>query len=436
MPSAAFTTLGCKVNQYETQKILESFELAGFEIVPFTSPADVYVINTCSVTSVAESKSRYAVRKAARTNPDAKVIVTGCATQMALNKQEELDGAHLLVPNPQKLQTLDQVLDRFPEYKNLPRVEYAESVAGRTRATLKVQDGCNVMCSYCSIPYTRPGLVSRPAAEVLAEAQSLAKQGYKEAILTGVLIGEYGPETGSGGPSFEELVTMLAMESGLPRLRISSIEMHQVTEPILDLVAEGRVVPHFHIPLQSGDTQVLKDMNRRYDQAMFLDLCRRIRDRFPDLMLTTDIMVGFPTEDEERFQSSLNVCREVQFLKAHIFRFSPRYGTPAGAFGDPVSPAEKQRRATELLKLTNETGNQQVRRFVGRTVRVLVEGKIGKDGLLEGTSDEWITVKFAGSPNLARTLQYVTLQEERDGIAYGELATREELKNRVLLPLV
>ncbi|MCU0315366.1 MAG: tRNA (N(6)-L-threonylcarbamoyladenosine(37)-C(2))-methylthiotransferase MtaB [Fimbriimonadaceae bacterium] len=427
MPSAAFTTLGCKVNQYETQKILESFEEVGFSIVPFDEKADVYVINTCSVTSQAESKSRYAVRKAGRSNPEAKVVVTGCATQMSLNKAEEMEGANVVVPNPEKLQAREYLFRAYPELARLVEEDPApvreSKPAGRTRATLKIQDGCSVFCSYCSIPYTRPGMVSRPWREVLAEAQKMVEMGYQEAILTGVLIGAYGPETGSEGLGFEELVTLLAKESGLHRLRISSIEMHQVTDQIIRLAQEGIVVPHFHIPLQSGDSGVLKDMNRRYDQAMYLELCQKVQSEIPDVTLTTDIMVGFPTESKERFESSVKVCETVGFLKGHIFRFSPRFGTPADQWGDPVTPQAKQERAARLTEITTRTGKEVVRRFLGRTLKVLVESRPGKDGLWEGTTDNWITVKLSGPSTLARTLTWVRLDEEKDGVAYGELAT-------------
>lgn len=424
MPRAAFTTLGCKVNQYETQRILESFEEAGFDVVPFDSPAEVYVVNTCSVTGQAESKSRYAVRKAKRAGPDAKVVVTGCAAQMSINQDAGFDSADLIVPNPDKLATLDRFLSAFPDLKPASRANVQRSSQGRTRATLKIQDGCNVYCSYCSIPFTRPGLVSRPSQEVLAEAKRLADLGYLEAVLTGVLIGEYGPESGSGGASFEELVTILANESGLSRIRISSIEMHQVTRPIIELAKSGRIVPHFHIPLQSGDSEVLRDMNRRYDQDEYVSLCRALSKEIPDLSLTTDVMVGFPTETAERFQSSVHVLKTVGYLKAHVFRFSPRPGTPADKWGDPVSPQEKQARAQLLSQLSDETGKKHVRKFLGRTMRVLVESKIGRDGLLEGLTDNWITVKFAGPPSIVRTLQQVRLDDERDGTAYGELVSR------------
>lgn len=422
MPTAAFTTLGCKVNQYETQKILESFEAAGFDVVPFNSPADVYVVNTCSVTSDAEAKSRYTVRRAVRTNPGAKVVVTGCAVQMAMNRSEAFPGADVAVPHAEKLAALQHLQSAFPEFADLGgRSNVPAAPAGRTRATLKVQDGCDVMCSYCSIPFTRPGLRSRPWRDVLAEAQSLARQGYREAVLTGVLIGAYGPESGSDGMRFEQLVTLLSEESGLDRLRISSIEMHQVTDPIIDLAVNGNVSPHFHIPLQSGDTQVLRDMNRRYGREEYVALCKELRKAVPDVSITTDVMVGFPTETEDRFESSLHVAREVGFLKAHVFRFSPRFGTPADAWGDPVPPEEKKRRAEELTELTTETGRRHVQRFIGRTLRVLFEGK---PGVLEGMADNGITVRAAGSSSMARSMQWVRIDEERDGLAYGEVVER------------
>lgn len=427
MATAAFTTLGCKVNQYETQRILESFEQAGFQIVPFESSADVYVINTCSVTSQAESKSRYTIRRAIRHNPSAKVVVTGCAAQMSINKQEAVDSCDVLVPNPDKLNTLTHLFRAFPEFEARARSEanpVAETPRGRTRATLKVQDGCSVMCSYCSIPFTRPGMVSRPYPEVLAEAEKLVSLGYRELILTGVLIGAYGPETGSGGPDFESLVEGLATKIGAEaRIRISSIEMRQVTPRLIELIRAELVVPHLHIPLQSGDSGVLKDMNRPYTQADYLSLCETLYAKLPDLTLTTDIMVGFPTEDEGRFASSVLVAEQARYLKAHVFRFSPRFGTPADAWGDPVDSAEKQRRALVLSETSKRTGEAHSRRFIGRTLRVLVEGKSSGDGLLQGLTDNYLEVKFPGPIALQRTFAHVRLEELRDGVIYGELAT-------------
>ncbi|MBL8048874.1 MAG: tRNA (N(6)-L-threonylcarbamoyladenosine(37)-C(2))-methylthiotransferase MtaB [Chthonomonas sp.] len=421
MPSAAFTTLGCKVNQYETQRILQDFEAAGWQIVPFEGPADVYVINTCSVTSDAERKSRYTIRRAARFNEEAKIVVTGCAAQMSLNKREEVEGAHLVVPNPEKLETFARFSQAFPETRVVVRRDLPQtSVTSRTRATVKVQDGCSIHCSYCSIPHTRPGMVSRPATEVLAEIESLRDQGYLEVVLTGVLIGAYGPETGSGGPDFEELVEMIA-DTCIPRVRISSIEMRQVTPRLVRLIQVGKVVPHLHVPLQSGDTGVLKDMNRPYSQDDYLQLCRQLLIDIPDLAITADIMVGFPTETEERFQSSLHVAEQVGYLKVHAFTFSPRFGTVADQWGDPVPPQEKAERRLRLMAIANRTGEEFRRRFVGRVMRVLVEGKVGKDGLLEGLTDNYLTVKFAGAADMLRTIQWVRLDEERGGTLFGEV---------------
>lgn len=425
MPRAAFTTLGCKVNQYETQRILESFEDAGFEVVPFDDAADVYVINTCSVTSIAESKSRYTIRKATRNNPAAKVVVTGCAAQMAINKGEALDGADVVVPNPSKLEALTFLERAFPELvadanrrRELPAPS-STAAPHRTRATLKIQDGCSVLCSYCSIPFTRPGMTSRPAREVLDEARRMAEMGYREIVLTGVLIGAYGPETGSGGPDFEDLLEHLQEEVPEVRLRISSIEMRQVTPRLISMLGE-RVVPHLHIPLQAGDPQVLRDMNRPYTQADYLELCARLYREVPDISITTDIMVGFPTETEAFFESTLEVCEQVRYLKIHSFRFSPRFGTPADAFGDPVSPQEKQRRAVALNEVSARTGAEHARRFLGRTMRVLVEGKTTRDGLLEGLTDNYLTVQFAGPLSLQRDFAWVRLDEERGGVLLGE----------------
>lgn len=428
VPTAAFTTLGCKVNQYETQRILDSFEQAGFSIVPFESPADVYVINTCSVTSIAESKSRYTIRRAIRSNPAAKVVVTGCAAQMALNRRESVEGAHVVVPNPEKLATLEHFFRAFPGFESAARRAAAAPqrpptwISGRTRATLKVQDGCSVLCSYCSIPFTRPGMTSRPADEILAEAARMTALGYREIVLTGVLIGAYGPETGSGGPTFEHLVELLAHTDGLERLRISSIELRHVTPRLIELISRGLVVPHLHIPLQSGDDQVLADMNRPYRRADYLGVCRDLVAAVPEVSITTDIMVGFPTETEERFVSTVAVCEEVRYLKVHSFRYSPRFGTRSEALGDRVSPEEKQRRSQVLAQVSARTGDAHRRRFLGQRMRVLVERKSPKDGLLEGLTDNYLEVRFAGPTNLVRNTAMVKLDACRDGVIYAELS--------------
>lgn len=416
--------MGCKVNQYETQRILDSFAGAGFEIVPFDAVADVYVINSCSVTSLAEGKSRYTIRRAARTNPMAKVVVTGCAAQMALNKNEALEGAHVVVPNPEKLDTLKYLFGIAPDLERAARVNGSaispKPALGRTRATVKLQDGCNVHCAYCSIPFTRPGMVSRDAGEVRAEVERLAQLGFREVVLTGVLIGAYGAESGSGGPDFETIVESISQVKGIERVRISSIEMHQVSDRLIDLMRAGRVVPHLHIPLQSGDDKVLGDMNRRYRKSDYLALCERLYREVEDLSLTTDIMVGFPTETPEAFGSTVEVCERAAYLKAHVFRFSPRYGTPADQWGDPIDPTEKQDRSKILMGIAARTGEAHKRRFLGRTMRVLIEGRSAGSGLLSGLTDNYLEVKLSGPKEWVGRCVEVRLDELSNGALLGE----------------
>lgn len=410
---------------------MESFEAAGFSIVPFTQAADVYVINTCSVTSQAESKSMQTVRRANRLNPEGKVVVTGCAAQMALNKNESLECADLVIPNPEKLETFAYFSSAFP---NL--VEAAEKCRAplsprqnRTRATIKIQDGCSVCCSYCSIPYTRPQMRSRHYEEVITEVKDLGANGYKEIVLTGVLIGSYGPETGSGGPNFEDLIELLAEVPEIVRIRISSIEMRQVTERLVALIKSGKVVPHLHIPLQSGSTSVLKDMNRPYTQDDYIALCKNIYSEVPEIGISSDIMVGFPTEGDAQFLDSVHVCETVRFMKAHVFRFSPRYGTPADGLGDPVPAQTKTERSQELARVSNETRSEFFRGHIGKTVKVLVENS---SGLPKGHTGNYLEVEFPGPSNLAGSIVSVRIISADANSALGEMVDGEESGLRIL----
>ncbi|MFN7015682.1 MAG: tRNA (N(6)-L-threonylcarbamoyladenosine(37)-C(2))-methylthiotransferase MtaB [Fimbriimonadales bacterium] len=427
MPTAAFTTLGCKVNQYETQKILESFEAQGFEIAPFDAPADVYVINTCSVTQSAEAKSRQTIRRAARQNPNAVVVVTGCYAQFTIRRGERLDEAHLVVPNPEKLRTVEYLLEHFPQFKSAlaqARSRSEAPVRRRSRAVLKIQDGCNVYCSFCSIPYTRPVMRSLPYLEVLDEARAMVANGYREIVLTGVLIGDYGADTGSGGPNLAELCALLSTIEGLERIRISSIEPTQITDHLIDLIAENpKMCPHLHIPLQSGDTRILKAMNRPYDQAFYLDLIRRLRARIPDFSVSTDIMVGFPGEDEQAFQNTCLVVEQVEFCRAHLFRYSPRPGTPAESMRDQVPDAVKSERMQQLQQVCKAAARRYAARLLGKVERVLVESRSKLSGLMTGTSDHYLQVEFAASPCLTGQLVKVRITDlTADGVL-GELVS-------------
>jgi threonylcarbamoyladenosine tRNA methylthiotransferase MtaB len=509
VPTAAFATLGCKVNQYETQRILEEFEERGFAITEFHAVADVYVINTCSVTQAAERKSRQVVRKLARQNPDAIVVMTGCYGEMARITGETVDEATLLVPNHQKLETLKRVLAAYPHLERAvashPAPANSSTAARRTRATIKVQDGCNVFCSFCSIPYTRKIMHSRPLDEIVAEAEMRAAQGYRELVVTGVLVGAFGqdgfrpvpgadlaridfaanrhdvnspdaaqpgslcnsdPPIGSASlcaavppaeravqspsPDLADCLLRLARVPGIQRVRLSSIEPTQVTDRLLDaFAAEPKLCRHLHIPLQSGDTAVLRAMNRPYDRDFYLDRCREAYRRIPDLAITSDIMVGFPGEDRAAFESTLDVVRAVGFARAHLFRYSPRPNTPAAGFADQVTDSEKERRSKELAEACRESQQRFIGRFIGRTLDVLVEGKepstaaddergaggndwnepvaLGEEAparrgrLLGGYTSNYIRVEFTGGSHLIGGLSPVRLLETSASGAVGEV---------------
>jgi threonylcarbamoyladenosine tRNA methylthiotransferase MtaB len=428
MVRVAFATLGCKVNQYETQRIIDTFEERGFAIVGFDEPAELYVINSCSVTQLAEKKSMQIVRRAARQGPEARVVLTGCMAQFTLLRGETVAEAALIVPNTDKMRTVHYVLEAFPDIRERVARDPAPPVLRnpyeRTRAVVKIQDGCNVRCSFCSIPYTRPRMFSRPYEEVLDEIRRLVDEGFKEVVLTGVLIGSYGEETGSGGPNLAELLQRMARTDGLERIRISSIELTQVTDRLIDVCAsEPKVCPHLHIPLQSGDDRILQAMNRPYRQQDVLALAEKLYSRIPDLAITTDIMVGFPGEDETAFQQTCKVVEAVQYARAHIFRFSPRPGTPAAQMEDQLPDHEKERRSQQLANLCRRYRERFVAARLGRTVRVLVEGKQGKGGLMRGLTDNYIPVEFAGGAHLAGQLVWVRLLETTDEGALGELVT-------------
>lgn len=424
MPTAAFTTLGCKVNQYETQRILDSFEERGFAITEFTQCADVYVVNTCSVTQAAERKSRYMIRKLARQNPNAVVVMTGCYGEMAKIKGETVEEATLTVPNPQKLQTLEHLLAAYPHFLESlqqPPADLPRPPAVRNRATVKVQDGCNVFCSFCSIPYTRKVMASRPPAEVVAEVERLAERGYREIVITGVLVGAYGMQNDTERHDLGALLRRLAAVPGIERVRLSSIEPTQVTDSLLTAFAETPgLCNHLHIPLQSGDTRILRAMNRPYDQDFYLRRCEAAYRLLPDLAITSDIMVGFPGEDRAAFESTLHVARTVGFARAHLFRYSPRPGTPAETMPDAVPEPEKESRSQELAETVRQTQQRYIARYLGRTLPVLVEGKEREGGLLSGYTENYIRVLFTGGSHLVGQVVPIQLLEPTNDGAVGE----------------
>ena len=446
MPTAAFTNLGCKVNQYETERLAESFEALGFTLTDFKSPADVYVINTCSVTADADRKSRQVARRAARQKEGAKVVLTGCFAQMALDTGEAVDGAALLVPNSDKMRTATHVLAAFPDliqYSSSPAAQetelavFPESAPGglialdslvsrpahRTRATLKVQDGCTYFCGFCSIPYTRNVMASRPFADVLAEARQMAAAGAKEIVVTGVCVGAYGPETGSGGAVLTDVLSQVAEIDGIERVRLSSVQPVEIPDALIAaMAAHPNIAPHLHLSLQSGDDTILKAMNRPYDTHFFAEIAGKLRAVMPRIGLTTDLIVGYPGETRELFENTLRFAEKMQFARTHVFRYSPRQRTAAEKLKDDVPYEEKERRHRELTAVCVASQEAFAAGDLGCTVDVLVEAKGAQDGWLSGYTGNYVRVQFVAPASLRGQIVPVRLTEVLPGgDAFGVL---------------
>lgn len=418
----AYHTLGCKVNQYETEKIREALEGAGFATVPFGSPADAYVINTCSVTSVADGKSRAAVRRALRLNPEAFVVVAGCYAELEPDEIRAIEGVDLVVPNDEKDAIAERVAARFGNIQYsiiniqsvLPRV--------RTRAVVKVQDGCDQFCSYCIVPHARSVKSSRPIQDVLAEIRALADFGYREIVLTGIRLGAFGARSEVGGRKSEgsglaELVGAVSEVDGIERVRLSSVEPWEVDEALLEAMRSPKVCRHLHIPLQSGDDEVLRRMNRPYTAARYREIVSRVRAAIPGIGITTDVIVGFPGETDEAFANTRALIEEVGFSRLHVFRYSARKRTPAASMAGQISAEVKKRRAQNLIEL----GKIAMRRFaesmIGETIDVLVERRARRANHLTGFTDNYIEVSFAGDAALAgRVVAIRIVGLDQDGV--------------------
>ncbi len=452
MPTAAYYTLGCKVNQYETEQIRTALESAGFRTVPFSSKADVYVINTCAVTATAESKSRAAIRKAHRLNPDACLVVTGCYVEIQPNVISAIEGVDLVVGNRDKATIADRIINHFCLWKGSEVVFDAlitrqanNKQSGqtlprtRTRAVVKVQDGCDHFCSYCIVPYARPVRQCRPLEEVLEEVRLLADYGYREVVLTGIRLGSYK----HGDQSLAELVKQAAQIQGIERIRLSSIEPWEIDEQLIETFQHPKVCRHLHIPLQSGDNEILALMNRPYRAEEYLSLVEVIRDSTPGIGITTDVIVGFPGETEKAFRNTCETVRSAGFSRLHVFRYSPRRLTPAADLPNQVPEAVKKERAMILAEIGRECARTFAQQWIGATLPVLAENRLSichcaefaeevlmNKGLvlLRGFTDNYIEVTFAGRPSSAGTVVSVRITDVEDsGRAVG---TAEESTSR------
>lgn len=407
MKKAALHNLGCKVNAYETEAMGQLLQKAGYEIVPFEEEADVYVINTCSVTNIADRKSRQMLHRAKKKNPKAVVVAAGCYVQ-AVGEELKKDSAVDIIIGNNKKADLPEILDHYFAHRRMEQEEYLIDIgrtgeyeglsvresAEHTRAFMKIQDGCNQFCSYCIIPYTRGRVRSRNPQEVTAEAEGLVNRGYQEIVLTGIHLSSYGMDFPAEiSENLLSLMVRLDKISGLKRMRLGSLEPRIITEDFVKTLAGLRTIcPHFHLSLQSGCDRVLKRMNRHYTTEEYEKGCKLLRTWFENPAITTDIIVGFPGETKEEFEETLNFAKRIRFYEMHIFKYSRREGTRADKMENQVEESVKAVRSDILLKEENRLSKEYRETFLGQEAEVLMEEKTVINGIeyLAGHTKEYV----------------------------------------------
>lgn len=391
-PRVAIETHGCKLNQADSGGLATEFVEAGYEVVGDDTPVDVYVVNSCTVTHVADSKARQALRSARRRHPNATIVATGCYAQRSPETLRQLAGVDLVVGNTEKATLVRHVIDwagdEIVPCATGDDVQAISPRAARTRAMVKIQEGCNQVCAYCIVPKVRGRERSIPPQEIIGKIDEYTTRGYKEVVLTGTQLGSYGFD-------LEEidlvgLIRHVLDRCDMTRLRVSSLQAHEIDDGLLALWSDNRLAPHFHFPLQSGSDAILKRMRRRYDSGQFLKAVNAIRRVIPDAAVTTDVIAGFPGETESNFEETYNLCREVGFSAMHVFPYSARPGTSAAHFRDDVSPQAKSERVGRLIALSQEQGAKYRASFVGTSRQVLWESQ--KAGRWVGLTDNYLRV--------------------------------------------
>ena len=397
---AGILTLGCKVNMYESEFVANLLKSNGFEICDFHDVCDVYIINTCTVTNTSDIKSRKMIRQAIRNNPDACVVAMGCFIEA--NKNYQIPGLDIVIGNKDKSKIVELIhqyfekkniikdlySNRFTEFEDM----YIKEFPGRTRAFVKIQDGCDNFCSYCIIPFVRGKCRSKDKDKVISEINDLVSNGYQEVVLTGIHTGNYGYDKDY---DFADLLSEVVKIEGLKRLRISSIEITELNDRVLSIIKDNDViVDHLHIPMQAGSDEILKLMNRKYDLDYYYKKIEQIRKIRPMISITTDVIVGFPGEDEKLFEKTIETCKKIGFAKIHVFPFSLRNGTKAEELPIHLSNEEKKKRSRKLLEVSKELENNYFSKFIGKSESVLIEQY--KDGYSYGHTGNFLNVKIKG----------------------------------------
>ena len=415
----ALETLGCKLNQAETELLARQFLEAGYSVVSATERADIYILNTCTVTNVADAKSRHLLRLAHRRNPDAVLVATGCYAQRASAELAQIEGVALVTGNDKKPGLL-RLLEESGYLRNQSSI--TEDLAGdhhpafRTRSSVKVQEGCNNFCSYCVVPLVRENEKSMAVDQVIGEVSRRVTSGYREIVLTGTKIGSYS----DGSVALRGLLERILTETGIARLRLSSLQPQEITADLIQLWREERLCPHFHLSLQSGCDTVLQRMGRRYTPGDYQRAVALIRSLVPDVAITTDIIVGFPGETDAEFAESYQLCCQSGFARVHVFPYSPRGGTGAARLPDQVSHKIKKQRSRQMLALAEASSQGFRQQFLGRIMPVLWENQ--SDGLWSGLTGNYIKVYSKSNEDLTNQLLPVKLVGlyNRDGV-WGEV---------------
>jgi threonylcarbamoyladenosine tRNA methylthiotransferase MtaB len=413
-PTVAIESLGCKLNQAEIQQLGRQFEAVGYMLVDAEAGPDIYILNTCSVTHIADSKSRHLLRLARRRNPSARLIAIGCYAQRAPRELEKIEGMELVLGNNRKM-NLVNLLGAAASAPGTdgPAVSWQQS--NRTRAFLKIQDGCKNFCSYCIVPYVRTKEENVPLEKVTSLVKGLVANGYNEVVLTGTEIGAYN----YNGINLEGLIKRILADTRVPRLRLSSLQPHQISPGLIDLWQDKRLCPHFHLSLQSGSDAVLQRMKRHYTAAEYENIVALIRGNVPEVSITTDVIVGFPGETGEEFQETLDFCRKIRFARIHVFPFSPRPGTAAEKMPGQLSPETKKERSRQMLALAKESAREFQQGFLGSKMEVLYEQQAG--GIYSGLTGNYIKVYTGSSDVLTNMILPVKLVKmHRDGV-WGEI---------------
>ena len=420
----AFCSLGCKVNQYETNAMAQKFIEHGYEVVEFDEYADVYIVNTCTVTNVADRKSRQMLRRAKEINKDATLVACGCYAQVAKEELKKIPEIDLIIGNNEKNDII-QIVENHIAQKGaedlvsdvMYKLDYVElgttTYTEKTRAVIKVQDGCDRFCSYCLIPYARGHIRSRKIENVIEEIKKVVEEGINEVVITGIHIASYGRDFKGENICLIDLLEEINKIQGLHRIRLGSIEPTIITDEFVERLSKlDKICDHFHLSLQSGCTETLKRMNRRYTTEEFRAVTKRLRSKFPNAALTTDIIVGFPGETEDEFNTTYEFLKEIAFYKMHIFKYSQRKGTKAAVMPNQVDGKIKEERSKKLIELSNENEYNYNKKYIGKQVEVLFEEREGE--YLKGHTTNYIVVKHkTDKDDLINKIAKVTVSEAK-----------------------